>query len=182
MNTYVTGATIKALRESRKLTQAELAEKIGVSSKTVSKWETAKGLPDISLLIELADFYEVDIREILDGENTASVAENSTKDVATKVADYADATNSKLLRFIRLISFIGIIVSIILVAIQTITYEPSVTSFLSYFMYLLIFMIMISRLLGILKKLDCTSGLLNIEADGFELYAAISVYKKAGRG
>lgn len=50
MNTYVTGATIKELRESRKLTQAELAEKIGVSSKTISKWETAKGLPDISLL------------------------------------------------------------------------------------------------------------------------------------
>ena len=44
MNTYITGATIKQLRESRKLTQAELAEKIGVSSKTVSKWETAKGL------------------------------------------------------------------------------------------------------------------------------------------
>ncbi len=49
MNTYVTGATIKALRESRGLTQAGLAEKLGVSSKTVSKWETAKGLPDISL-------------------------------------------------------------------------------------------------------------------------------------
>ena len=54
MNTYVTGATIKQLRESRKLTQAELADKIGVSSKTVSKWETAKGLPDISLLQPLS--------------------------------------------------------------------------------------------------------------------------------
>ena len=50
MNTYVTGNTIKQLRECRKLTQAELAEKLGVSSKTISKWETAKGLPDISLL------------------------------------------------------------------------------------------------------------------------------------
>lgn len=50
MNNYVTGATIKRLREARKLTQAKLAEKLSVSSKTVSKWETAKGLPDISLL------------------------------------------------------------------------------------------------------------------------------------
>lgn len=50
MNPYVTGTTIKQLRESRNLTQAELAEMIGVSSKTISKWETAKGLPDISLL------------------------------------------------------------------------------------------------------------------------------------
>ena len=47
MNTYVTGGAIKSLRESRNLTQAELAEQLGVSSKTVSKWETAKGLPDI---------------------------------------------------------------------------------------------------------------------------------------
>ena len=54
MNTYVTGITIRQLRESRDLTQAELAEKIGVSSKTVSKWETGKGLPDISLLQPLA--------------------------------------------------------------------------------------------------------------------------------
>ena len=50
MNTYVTGSTNKQLRETRNLTQAELAKRIGVSSKTVSKWETAKGLPDISLL------------------------------------------------------------------------------------------------------------------------------------
>ena len=54
MNTYVTSATIKHLREKQGLTQAELAEKIGVSSKTISKWETAKGLPDISLLQPLA--------------------------------------------------------------------------------------------------------------------------------
>ena len=50
MNTYVTGAAIKELREIRKLTQAELAELIGVSSKTISKWETAKGLPGISII------------------------------------------------------------------------------------------------------------------------------------
>ena len=51
MNTYVTGATIKQLRESRNMTQADLAEQIGVSSKTVSKWETARGLPDMVLLL-----------------------------------------------------------------------------------------------------------------------------------
>ena len=57
MNNYVTGNTIRQLRESRKLTQAELAEKIGVSSKTVSKWETAKGLPDVTLLQPLAQIH-----------------------------------------------------------------------------------------------------------------------------
>ena len=68
MNTYVTGATIKALRENRKLTQAELAEKIGVSSKTVSKWETAKGLPDIALLQPLAQALGISVIELMNGE------------------------------------------------------------------------------------------------------------------
>ncbi len=69
MNTYVTGATIKELRESRKLTQAALAEKIGVSSKTISKWETAKGLPDISLLQPLAQALGISVIELMNGEH-----------------------------------------------------------------------------------------------------------------
>ena len=68
MNTYVTGNTIKQLREMRKLTQAELAGKIGVSSKTVSKWETAKGLPDISLLQPLAEALGISLIELMNGE------------------------------------------------------------------------------------------------------------------
>ena len=69
MNTYVTGATIRSLREERKLTQAELAEKIGVSSKTISKWETAKGLPDISLLQPLAQALGISVIELMNGEH-----------------------------------------------------------------------------------------------------------------
>ena len=68
MNSYVTGATIKQLRESRKLTQAELANRIGVSSKTVSKWETAKGLPDISLLQPLAQALGISVIELMNGQ------------------------------------------------------------------------------------------------------------------
>jgi transcriptional regulator with XRE-family HTH domain len=68
MNTYVTGTTIKQLRENRNMTQAELAEKIGVSSKTVSKWETAKGLPDISLLQPLALALGISVIELMNGE------------------------------------------------------------------------------------------------------------------
>ena len=69
MNTYVTGATIKQLREKRNLTQGELAEQIGVSSKTVSKWETAKGLPDISLLQPLAQALGISVIELMNGEH-----------------------------------------------------------------------------------------------------------------
>jgi len=69
MNTYVTGTTIRNLREARNMTQAELAEKIGVSSKTVSKWETAKGLPDISLLQPLAQALGISVIELMNGEH-----------------------------------------------------------------------------------------------------------------
>ena len=68
MNTYVTGATIKQLREERHLTQSELAQMIDVSSKTVSKWETAKGLPDISLLQPLAQALGISVIELMNGE------------------------------------------------------------------------------------------------------------------
>ena len=69
MNTYVTGATIKQLREKRAMTQAELAEKIGVCSKTISKWETAKGLPDISLLQPLAQALGISVIELMNGQH-----------------------------------------------------------------------------------------------------------------
>ena len=69
MNTYVTGTTIRRLREDRRMTQAELAEKLGVSSKTVSKWETAKGLPDITLLQPLAQALGISVIELMNGEH-----------------------------------------------------------------------------------------------------------------
>ena len=72
MNTYVTGNTIRQLREQRHMTQAELAEKIGVSSKTISKWETAKGLPDISLLQPLAQALGISVIELMNGEHISN--------------------------------------------------------------------------------------------------------------
>ena len=69
MVTCVTGNTIRHLRETRKLTQADLGERIGVSSKTISKWETAKGLPDISLLQPLAEALGISVIELMNGEH-----------------------------------------------------------------------------------------------------------------
>ena len=72
MNTYVTSLTIKEQREKQNMTQAELAEKIGVSSKTISKWETAKGLPDISLLQPLAQALNLSVIELMNGQPIAN--------------------------------------------------------------------------------------------------------------
>jgi len=78
MNQYVTGAVIKKLREKQHFTQAELAEKLSVSDKTVSKWETAKGYPDISLLEPLADVFQVSVTELISGNavNNANISAN----------------------------------------------------------------------------------------------------------
>jgi DNA-binding XRE family transcriptional regulator len=68
LDQYVTGATIKALREKKKLTQKQLAELLAVSDKTISKWETQKGLPDITLIKPLAETLGVSIGELLSGQ------------------------------------------------------------------------------------------------------------------
>ena len=72
MNQYVTGSMIKRLRERRALTQQQLAEKIGVSDKTVSKWETGRGYPDISLLEPLSAALGVSVIELLSGEDVVN--------------------------------------------------------------------------------------------------------------
>lgn len=68
MNTYITGTTIKKLREAKGMTQLQLAEEIGVTAKAVSKWETAKGLPDISLIEPLSQALGVSVMELMSGE------------------------------------------------------------------------------------------------------------------
>lgn len=73
MNQYVTGAVIKELREKCRFTQAELAAKLNVSAKTVSKWETAKGSPDISLLEPIADVFGVSVTELISGNAVRNV-------------------------------------------------------------------------------------------------------------
>ena len=67
MDNYITGATIRRLRETKGITQSQLTEEIGVSSKAVSKWETAKGLPDISLIEPLAKALGVSVMELISG-------------------------------------------------------------------------------------------------------------------
>ena len=81
MNNYITGKIIKELREKRSLTQLELADIIGVSDKTVSKWETGKGLPDISLIEPLSKALNVSVIELMNGEQISNqnIASNMLK-------------------------------------------------------------------------------------------------------
>ena len=73
MDAYVTGKTIKRLRENKGLTQAELAQTLCVSDKAVSKWETGSGYPDITLIEPLAQVLGISVIELLSGENITNV-------------------------------------------------------------------------------------------------------------
>lgn len=84
------GRFLKSLRKEKELTQEQLAEQFSVSSRTVSRWETGSNMPDLSILVELADFYNVDIREIIDGERKSEIMDKETKDTLKKVAVYAE--------------------------------------------------------------------------------------------
>ncbi len=78
MNQYVTGTVIKELREKNKMTQLQLAEKLGVTDKTISKWETGKGYPDITLLEPIADSFRISVTELISGNpiHNANVSAN----------------------------------------------------------------------------------------------------------
>ena len=83
MDNYVTGSIIKKLRERQGLTQCELAARIGVSDKTVSKWETGRGLPDITLIEPLAKALQISVIELMNGKAVINrnVAANMLKTV-----------------------------------------------------------------------------------------------------
>ena len=95
MNQVKIGEFLRELRKGKGLTQEQLAEQFNTSRRSVSRWETGSNMPDVGLLIEIADFFDVDIREIIDGERKS---ENMDKENETlkKVAEYADAEKFKL--------------------------------------------------------------------------------------
>ncbi len=83
------GSFLKTLRNEKHLTQEQLAERFCVSARTVSRWETGSNMPDLSILIELSDFYGVDVREILKGERKSEVM-NEERERLQMVAEYAE--------------------------------------------------------------------------------------------
>lgn len=88
MDQLKTGKFMKELRKEKGLTQEQLAEKLNVSRRTVSRWETGSNMPDIELLVLLADFFEVDIRELIEGERTEMHMDKEQQEILVQVADY----------------------------------------------------------------------------------------------
>lgn len=107
MDTIKIGNFLRELRKEKNLTQEQLADVFNVSARTVSRWETGSNMPDISIIIEIADYYDLDVREILNGErsNALPAGSSSIKDIA----EYADKDKEKLAVKTRLYAIAGII-------------------------------------------------------------------------
>ena len=90
------GSFLKELRNNNNLTQEQLAEKFGVSQRSVSRWENGNTMPDISILIELADYYDVDLREILNGERKTKTMKEDLKETLVMVANYTSVEKDKI--------------------------------------------------------------------------------------
>ena len=100
------GEYLTTLRKDKKLTQEELADKMNVSRRTVSRWETGSNLPDLSILVELADLYDVDMREIFNGERKDETVDKDLKETMLMAADYTDDHMKKVMKRMQLM-FIG---------------------------------------------------------------------------
>lgn len=103
------GSFLRELRKEKQLTQEQLAERFGVTSRSVSRWETGSNMPDLSILVELADFYDVDIRDIIDGERKGEDMNKEEKERLQLVADYAETEKNTLLMRLRIFSIVGLI-------------------------------------------------------------------------
>lgn len=103
------GQFLKLLRKEKEITQEQFAEIMGVSGRTVSRWETGANMPDLDILIQIADYYDVEIREILDGERKGEKMNKEMEDTVLKVADYSNHEKQKVTRRMCILFVCGVI-------------------------------------------------------------------------
>ena len=107
------GRFLKDLRKEKGLTQEQLAEQFRISRRTVSRWETGSNLPDLDILMEMADYYDVDLRELLDGERKNEKMNKELEETVLKVADYSNEEKQKLTRNMHWLFIGGFIAAVI---------------------------------------------------------------------
>lgn len=109
MNQLKIGKFLKQLRTEKNLTQEQLAESLNVSRRTVSRWETGFNLPDLDILVIMSDFYQVDLRELLDGERRNERMDEEMRDTVMKVAEYSNEEKRRVSRVVLVFFVLGIV-------------------------------------------------------------------------
>ncbi len=142
------GGFLKQLRNETGLTQESLAERLGVSRRTVSRWETGTNMPDFDLLIEMSDLYNVDLREILDGERRGEHMDEEMKETVLQVAQYGNEEKKRITRMLRvyfIVGIVGLVINIVLTLL-----DPKETFWLGFVKGGTIGFALMSMVLGIL--------------------------------
>ena len=104
------GTFLKDLRKEKGLTQEQLAKTLNVSRRTVSRWETGSNMPDLDLLMEIADLYEVDLREMLNGERKSEDKMNKElEETVLQVAEYTNADKQRVTKTVQGFFLLGIL-------------------------------------------------------------------------
>lgn len=112
------GGFFKELRKEKGLTQEQAAEHFSVSARTVSRWETGSNMPDLDVLMEMADYYEVELRELLDGERKSEKMNKELEETVMKVADYSNDEKMKLMKKLHIFSWIGVVSFIVFIVLE----------------------------------------------------------------
>lgn len=187
MNQKKIGLFLKTLRKEKNITQEVLAEKLNVSSRTVSRWETGSNMPDISLLVELSEFYQVSIPEIINGERKSDKMNQETKDTAIKMAEYSknelNTEKRKIISALLMIFGVFIIIS----ALAIFPNESSWGSIyaiiggaiLTVGIYLKIKSVLVKRVSRILSVIGCVIVLFGIFT--VSDYIAVSQFQQVPR-
>ena len=103
------GKVLKELRNEKKLTQEQVAEQFNVSNRTVSRWENGNNTPDLDILIEIADFYNIDLRNLLNGERKSENMNKDMKETVLQAVDYSTTKIEKCNKRVRICNAIGML-------------------------------------------------------------------------
>lgn len=108
MDQQKVGALLRELRKAKNITQEQLAETLGVSNRSVSRWENGNTLPDFDLLLELAKYYQVGVDEILNGERTEKNMDQKAENTIYQVAEYTNEEKGRMLKRIHRLLWLGV--------------------------------------------------------------------------
>lgn len=112
------GSFLKDLRKDKDITQEQLAEELGVSGRTISRWETGSNMPDLDVLIQIATYYDVEIREILYGERKSEKMNKDLEETVLKVADYSNEEIKRITKRMHLLFLTGVVSFIIFLSLS----------------------------------------------------------------
>jgi transcriptional regulator with XRE-family HTH domain len=106
------GWFLKELRKEKEMTQEQIAEQFNVSSRTVSRWENGYNMPDLDILIEISDYYEIDLRELLNGERKSEEMNKEMKETVLKAVDYTNTEAEKYNKRVRIFNLIAMLLMV----------------------------------------------------------------------